>query len=47
MRAKTKASLGESKRFFERWRTLPERIGATLMASEQRAGAGFATVSGS
>ena len=37
-------AIGESKRFFERWRTLPDRSIATLIACAERSGAAFATV---
>jgi hypothetical protein len=40
-------AIGESKRFLERWRTLPERGSATLIGSAERDGTAFATVSGS
>ncbi len=38
-------AIGESKRFLERWRTLPERGSATLIGSAERDGTAFATVS--
>ena len=37
-------AIGESKRFSERWRTLPDRSIATLIACAERSGAAFATV---
>jgi hypothetical protein len=37
-------AIGESKRFFERWRTLPDRSIATLIAGAERSVAAFATV---
>ena len=38
------AAIGESKRFFERWRTLPDRSIATSIAGAERSVAAFATV---
>jgi hypothetical protein len=37
-------AIGESKRFFERWRTLPDRSIATSIAGAERSVAAFATV---
>jgi hypothetical protein len=37
-------AIGESKRFFERWRTLPGRSIATSIAGAERSVAAFATV---
>jgi hypothetical protein len=39
-----RAAIGESKRFFERWRTLPDRSIATSIAGAERSVAAFATV---
>jgi len=41
---RTGEAIGESKRFFERWRTLPDRSIATSIAGAERSVAAFAKV---